>query len=162
MTLGMTRTPSVAVTLATLTRENWRDCARLELAPGQERLVASNLASIAESRFEPHYEPRAIYADGQMAGFLMYCPDVETDQEGVFWVFRLMTDQRLQRKGIGSRAIELALGEIAERGGRTVKISHVPDNVVAAALYKRLGFVPTGEVEEGEVVLAMELEESPR
>lgn len=124
--------------------------------------MASNLASIAESRFEPHYEPRAIYADGQMAGFLMYCPDVETDQEGVFWVFRLMTDQRLQRKGIGSRAIELAIAEIAERGGRTVKISHVPDNVVAAALYKRLGFVPTGEVEEGEVVLAMELEEGPR
>ena len=158
----MTRTPSVAVTLAPLTRENWRDCARLELAPGQERLVASNMASIAESKFEPHYVPRAIYADGQMAGFLMYCPDVETDEDGVFWIFRLMTDHRLQRKGIGSRAIELALAEIAEQGGRTVRISHVPDNVVAAALYRRLGFVPTGEVEEGEVVLAMELEEGSR
>jgi len=162
MTLGMTRAPSVTVTLAPLTRENWRDCARLELAPGQERLVASNMASIAESKFEPHYVPRAIYADGQMAGFLMYCPDVETDEAGVFWIFRLMTDRRLQRRGIGSRAIGLALAEIAGQGGRTVKISHVPDNAVAAALYRRLGFVPTGEVEEGEIVLVMEIEEGLR
>ena len=70
------------IELSTLTRDNWLECARLELAPGQEKLVASNMASIAESRFEPHYEPRAIYADGEITGFLMYSPDQDGPEDG--------------------------------------------------------------------------------
>ncbi len=145
------------VELSSLTRENWLECARLELAPGQEKLVASNMASIAESRFEPHYEPRAIYADGEMTGFLMYCPDQDRPDDQLFWIFRLMIDRRRQGEGIGTRAIGLALEEIARRGGRQVKISHVPENDVAARMYQRLGFTPTGEIEDGEVLLAMDL-----
>lgn len=146
------------VELAPLTRDNWRQCARLELAPGQAKFVASNLASIAESRFESHYEPRAVYADGEMVGFLMYCPEIETDEQNLYWLFRLMTDRRRQGEGIGARAIRAALAEIAARGGRSVKTCHVPENTVASGLYQRLGFVPTGEIEEGEIVLAMSLD----
>jgi diamine N-acetyltransferase len=149
------------IELSPLTRDNWRECIRLELAPGQERLVASNVASIAESRFEPHYEPRAIYADGEMVGFLMYCPDLEAEEQGLFWLFRLMTDRRRQGQGIGRQAIDLALEEIAVAGGRRVKICHVPENEVASRLYQRLGFVPTGEIEDGEVILAIDLEMRP-
>ncbi len=146
------------IELRPLTRENWRECARLELAPGQERFVATNVASIAESRFEPHYEPRAIYADREMVGFLMYCP--EGDREtGLYWLFRLMTARAHQARGIGAMAVRAALEEIASRGGRVVKISHVPQNIVASKLYQRLGFRPTGEIEDGEVVLEMELPE---
>jgi diamine N-acetyltransferase len=146
------------IALRPLTRENWRECARLELAPGQEQFVAANLASIAESRFEPHYEPRAVYADGEMVGFLMYCPESNAD-DSLYWIFRLMTAKARQREGIGARAVQAALTEIADRGGRSVRISHVPDNRVASKLYRRLGFRPTGEVENGEVVLELELPE---
>ena len=149
------------IELSTLTRDNCLECARLELAPGQEKLVASNMASIAESRFEPHYEPRAIYADGEITGFLMYCPDQDGPEDGLFWIFRLMIDRRRQGEGIGTRAIALALEEIARRGGRQVRISHVPENTVAAALYRQLGFTPTGEIEDGEVVLTMDLTAGP-
>jgi hypothetical protein len=37
----------------------------------------------------------------------------------------------------------------------------VPENTVAAALYRQLGFTPTGEIEDGEVVLTMDLTAEP-
>lgn len=154
-TTGHGLRPVRKVELRPLTRDNWRQCAGLELGPGQDRLVASNLASLAESRFAPNYEPRAVYADGEMAGFLMYCPEGET-----YWIFRLMTAREHQQRGIGARAVRSAIREIAERGGHRVRISHVPDNEVASRLYQRLGFVPTGEIDDGEVVLELELEKA--
>ncbi len=147
------------IELRPLTRRNWRDCARLKLAPGQERLVAPNIASIAESKFELHYEPRAVYADGEMVGFLMYCPEGDG---GLYWIFRLMTARDHQGRGVGTRALQLALAEIADRGGRRVRISHIPDNAVASKLYRRLGFRSTGEIEAGELVLELELPEPGR
>lgn len=149
---GTKSRPAGKVELRPLTRDNWRQCASLELGPGQDGLVASNLASLAESRFAPEYEPRAVYADGEMAGFLMYCPEGDT-----FWIFRLMTTREHQWRGIGAKAVKAALAEIADRGGRRVRISHLPGNDVASRLYRRIGFVPTGVVEGGEVVLELEL-----
>jgi diamine N-acetyltransferase len=145
------------IELRPVTRENWRECARLEVALDQKRFVAPNVVSLAEARFEPHYEPRAIYADARMAGFAMYCPDEEKGDEGLYWIFRLMTDQWHQCRGIGRKAMECLLDEIAERGGRTVKISCVPQNTVAARMYEKMGFVDKGEVEEGEIVMEMDL-----
>ncbi|UCC14270.1 MAG: GNAT family N-acetyltransferase [Gammaproteobacteria bacterium] len=146
------------VELRPVTRDNWRQCIRLELAPEQKRHVASNVGSLAESRFEPHYVPTAIYADDAMVGFIMFCPDIDTDQEGLFWIFRLMIDHQHQRNGIGQQALQLALREIARRGGRRVKISYVPDNKIAAILYERIGFEATGEVEDGEIIMAIDLD----
>jgi len=145
----------VKIELRPLTRDNWRECARLTLAPGQERLVAPNLVSIAESKFEPRYEPRVVYADDEMVGFLMYCPEGEDD--GLYWIFRLMTAGTYQGRGVGARALRAALEEIASRGGRRVRISHVPGNRVASRLYRRVGFRATGEIDSGEVVMELEL-----
>ena len=69
------------IELKPVTRDNWRECIRLEVAQDQKAFVAPNVGSLAESRFEPHYEPRAIYADGRMAGFAMYCPDEEESDD---------------------------------------------------------------------------------
>lgn len=146
------------VELRPVTRDNWRECIRLELEPEQQGCVASNVGSLAESRFEPHYVPTAIYADESMVGFIMYCPDVETDEEGLFWIFRFMIDRRHQRMGIGEQALRLALRDIAGRGGRTVNISYVPDNKIAAGLYQRIGFQTTGEIEDGEIIMAIDLD----
>jgi hypothetical protein len=39
-----------------------------------------------------------------------------------------------------------------------VKISFVPLNTAAACLYESMGFVDKGEVEEGEIVMEMDLD----
>ncbi len=76
----------MSVSLIEVTKENWIQCIRLKLAPEQEGLVASNVDSIAESKFELHYVPRAIYNNENVVGFLMYCPEI--------LVFRLKTSDR--------------------------------------------------------------------
>jgi diamine N-acetyltransferase len=92
-----------------------------------------------------------------MVGFAMYCPDEEEGDDGHYWIFRLMTDQWHQCRGIGRMAMERLLEEIAARGGQKVKISYVPRNTVAARMYEKMGFVDKGEVEEGEIVVEMNL-----
>jgi predicted GNAT family acetyltransferase len=34
----------------------------------------------------------------------------------------------------------------------------VPDNKIAAILYERIGFEATGEVEDGEIIMAIDLD----
>lgn len=63
----------MSISLREVTKENWVQCIRLKLAFEQEGLVAPNVDSIAESKFEAHYLPRAIYSNEKVVGFLMYC-----------------------------------------------------------------------------------------
>jgi len=66
------------VILRDVTKENWQECIKLRLAPGQEHFVASNVYSLAESKFMPTFIPQAIYAnqdgtgDDTMVEFVMY------------------------------------------------------------------------------------------
>jgi diamine N-acetyltransferase len=104
----------MSVSLTEVTKENWIQCIRLKLAPEQESFVAPNVDSIAESKFELHYVPRAIYNNENVVGFLMYCPEIETEEKDLYWLFRFMVDVKYQKQGIGRAALELALAEISK------------------------------------------------
>jgi len=140
------------VKLKDVTAKNWRAVARLELAPEQQDLVADNLHSIAESKFDPTAHPRAIYAGGEPVGFLMY--DVSYDaSEREALIYRFMIDRRHQGKGYGRAALVLALNEIkAFPKVRKAVISYMPDNKVAKTFYASLGFVEAGIDEDGEMM----------
>jgi diamine N-acetyltransferase len=136
------------VRLKDVTAKNWRAIARLELAPDQVDLVADNLHSIAESKFDHDACPRAIYADGEPVGFLMYDA---SEREAL--IYRFMIDRRHQGKGYGRAALIAALDEIrAHPKVRKAVISYMPDNKVAKAFYASLGFVETGLDEDGEMM----------
>jgi diamine N-acetyltransferase len=141
------------VKLKDVTAKNWRAIARLELAPDQEDLVADNLYSIAESKFDPDARPRAVYAGDQPVGFLMY--DASDDEA---LIYRFMIDRRHQGKGYGRAALRLALDEIrALPHVRKVSISYMPDNPVTKAFYASLGFKETGLDEDGEMLAELAL-----
>jgi|1185.fasta_scaffold1106300_2 diamine N-acetyltransferase len=136
------------VKLADVTAKNWRAVVRLKLDPSQEDLVASNLYSLAESKFDPSARPRAIYAGSRIVGFLMY--DVV---DGEAMIYRFMIDQRHQAKGYGRVALAKALDEIkAIPQVRKVSIGYVPENPVAKAFYGSFGFVEVGLDDEGEMI----------
>ena len=46
---------------------------------------------------------------------------------------------------------------VERHGGRDLFLSYIPDNDIAERLYARVGFVPTGEVEDGEIVARVDL-----
>ena len=58
----------MTMTLREIGRENWEQCVRLEVAPEQERFVASNAVSLAQSKYEPEWTPLALYDGEEMVG----------------------------------------------------------------------------------------------
>ena len=60
------------VRLEDVTAQNWLAVVRLKLSEDQQRLLASNTYSIAQSKYDEAAQPRAIYAGDMIVGFLMY------------------------------------------------------------------------------------------
>ncbi|WP_050986161.1 GNAT family N-acetyltransferase [Schlesneria paludicola] len=145
------------VTLRDLTRDNWVECARLALDENQQGNLASNIETIAESKFEEHHRLRAIYHGDRLVGLLAYTREDDPPDEELFWIFRLMVDKDYQRQGIGLAAMQLAIGEIAELGASRIRTMHKPTNRAAASLYRNLGFREIGFLDDGDVLLEMRL-----
>lgn len=138
------------ITLREITKDNWKQCISLKVAPNQQNFVASNLYSLAESRFEPDCMPLAIYHDETMVGFTLYGRD---SSDGSYWIARLMVDQQYQGRGYGRAAMQEVIRRLkATPDCAEIRISFEPENNVAERLYLSLGFLPTGLIIDGEVV----------
>lgn len=153
------------VTLREITAETVIAVVRLEVAPEQKRFVAPNAVSLAQALFAPEAWYRAIYLGEQPVGFVMLADDslrdpVPAQPEAGVW--RFMVDARFQRRGIGRAALRLVIEHVRRKGlFDRLRISYVPGEGGPEALYLSLGFEPTGEVDEGEVVLALPLGRPP-
>ncbi|UUS15916.1 GNAT family N-acetyltransferase [Stenotrophomonas sp. CD2] len=102
------------VTLDAITVDNYEAVCDLDVSEAQQDFVAGNTWSLVQAAFHPGYQTRAIQADGELVGFFMWVP--ETPQRTSIW--RFMVDQRWQGRGIGRRALELALAQIRDTPGR--------------------------------------------
>lgn len=143
----------MTVTLREITRDNRIQCVRLHVSPSQENFVASNAISLAQSKYEPEWQPYAVYDDEQMVGFIMYGMEPREQQ---YWILRLMVDAAHQGRGYGRAAMELALERMkALPDCQGIAISYEGENEGARRLYASLGFRETGEIIEGEVVACM-------
>jgi diamine N-acetyltransferase len=141
------------VRLAEVTADNWRAVADLELDPEQEDLVASNVYSLAESKFDPDARPRAVYAGKRVVGFLMYDVSRTKDKSRKALIYRFMIDRRQQGQGYGRAALAAALDEIrAIPRIKKVSISYMPENPVAKPFYASFGFVEIGKDEDREMI----------
>lgn len=140
--------PQINITLQDITLETARECIGLKVAPEQERFVASNAASLVQSKFETYWLTKAIYNGEDMVGFAMY-----GDEPGYGWfITRLMVDARYQGRGYGKEALRQLVAHVQAEGGTWVGVSYEADNDVARTLYESLGFVDTGEAPYGEPV----------
>lgn len=147
----------MTITLREITRGNWRECVRLKVADHQQRFVASNAISLAQSKYEPENVPLAVYDDAIMVGFVMYAEE-DYGLAKIWFIQRLMIGQQYQGRGYGRAAMEALLKRLAAVPGyEAVLISFVPENEAARALYTSLGFQDTGEIEAGEMVFRLSL-----
>ena len=70
----------------------------------------------------------------------------------------ILVDAGQQLRGLGRAAVVQALSLLrTETGHTSFALSYRPDNVVARQLYASLGFVETGEEEDGELVARLSL-----
>ncbi len=150
----MTENPIIS--LREITKETLRHMTRLKVAPGQEHFVATNAESIAEAYFSRDIAWfRGIYADDTPVGFLML---EDNAAEGKYYLWRFMIDARYQRKGIGQKALDLLFEHVRTRPrAGTVTTSIVPGEGSPGPFYERMGFVYTGEEDDGELIMRREL-----
>ena len=119
--------------------------------------MAPNAVSIAEAYFEQNAWFRAIYADDALVGFVMLEDDAENRE---YFLWRLMIAGEHQGKGYGRQAVERLIEYVRIRPGvRELLTSCVPGEDGPEGFYRRLGFEPTGEVEDGGVVLRLRLDQ---
>jgi len=125
------------------------------LSEPQQKMVAPNAISIAQAHFSDKAWFRAIYAGEVAVGFIMLYDDSEKPE---YFLWRLMIAGPYQGKGYGRKAIELLVDYVKTRpGARELSTSYVPIEGGPEGFYRRMGFEPTGEVDDGEIVVRLML-----
>ncbi len=142
------------VELREITVENFDDIISLRVAEHQRELVASNVESIAQAWVQPECTPLAVYHRDTPVGFIMYCIDAD---DGEYWLYRFMIDQRYQGQGYGRQALTLVLERIqADRSRRKIFLGVEPDGGASLALYRSLGFQFDGRVYGKEHIMMLD------
>lgn len=147
-----------------VTPDNFQQVIDLTMEDYQTGFMENNLYSLAESKVFDYLEPRAIYDDDEIIGFMLYYfqpsgvvremgpgeGDHIIDSDGKDYVYfkRLMLDKKFQGKGLGRASMMAALDFFKEEYPSIafVELMHYMDNDTGASLYESVGFKPTGEV----------------
>ena len=149
------------VSLREITADTVRSIINLKVRPNQNGFVATNAISLAQALFSPEAWYRAIYSGDELAGFVMLYDEAlrqERPATPEIGLWRLMVDERFQGRGIGAAAVELVIEHIRAKGLYSgLAASYMPGDGCPEPFYRKLGFEPTGRVDEGEIVLRLPL-----
>lgn len=149
--------PAADVRLIEIDAANQYAVRKLGAHHSQEgRLVSPVVASMADALFPEVIDGapvapwmRAVEADGELVAFVMLALVTDAHPEPYLW--RLLVDRLHQRRRLGSRIIELVVDELRATGATTLLTSWDDGRGSPRPFYERLGFVPTGEIIDGEV-----------
>lgn len=137
-----------------ITKNNFNECIRLKVRDDQ-KYVAANVYSIAQSKTEPKYIPMALYDDETMVGFVMYELDYK---EKELYLCRFMIDEQHQHMGYGKGALDILKGmAMKDPGIEKIELSTKPDNEHGIKVYEEFGFIDTGVLDDGEEVFVLYL-----
>lgn len=168
---GVARRTAGRISVAEVTRANWRATLSLGVAPEQQRFIADSAPiaalALAKAYIRPGglvWTPYAFFAhdtealagapiaadSSVMVGFTMLAYAPESADE--YWLFHFFIDQRYQGRGYGALALDQMLALIRARHARchAVQLTTHPENQRAQRLYTRAGFHATGELLDGE------------
>ena len=157
--------------LEKISGKNVWDILKLKVVENQRQFVSANDRSIIEAYIaiagNGRVFPFGIYEEDTPVGFLMIgygtdddwedAPAVATDS---YNLWRLMIDEKYQKKGYGREAVRLALEFIKTfpcGKAECCWLSYEPENEVARRLYRSFGFVETGETDGDEAIAVLKL-----
>lgn len=150
------------VHLKCVTRENWEEAIALKVKKQQSNFVPPVAVSLAKVYIKPDgdnivYLPFAIYDKERMVGFIMHAYDEDTTD--MYWINGFIIDKSYQGKGYGRAALSEMVHWIANRfpNCKEIRLTVFKDNESACELYKRFGFLPTGDVYGDEDVWSYKL-----
>lgn len=134
------------------------DAFELHLGEGQERFVSNPVRSLAQAYVYYHQcIPFGIYAEEEMVGYVMVIYDYDVPE---YNIWHMMIDAPQQGRGYGEAALREVLSYIRTKPfgpSDQVTLTCHRENRPALSLYEKLGFHPTGVVDEDELEYSMNL-----
>ncbi len=152
-----------SIELRDITAANHDAVVQMHAGPAEGQFVSSVADSLEEAAEYPEGSPwyRAVYMEGEPVGFVMLSWEVTPQPPeiiGPWFLWKLIVDQRHQRRGIGRAIVEHVVRLIRAEGATELFTSHVIGEGGPEGFYERLGFVPTGDVDpQGERILRLDL-----
>lgn len=142
----------------------------LQRGSGQERFVSSVEDSFADALEHPEACARywGVYDGDAIVGFAMISdniPQATLDADptlvGPYFLWRLLIDERYQRRGYGTATLDAVVAYVRGRpNGEALITSAGQGEGTPQPFYERYGFVPTGDILEDEVVLRLDLSDT--
>jgi GNAT superfamily N-acetyltransferase len=151
---------SPGVHLREITDDNREAVCALRVRGRQKRFVASVSRSLRDAAEAPKAAPwcRAVYCGDEPVGFVMLSWKAKRGPyRGRHFLWRLLIDKRHQRRGIGRAVLTQIVDLVRADGGTELMTSYEPGKGEPWPFYQRFGFQPTGEIDDGEIVLRLPL-----
>jgi RimJ/RimL family protein N-acetyltransferase len=135
--------------LVEVNEQNWMDYKKLSVSDGQKGYLDSAIGIIARGYVYRDARARVIgVADGDIAVGLALVKDMD-DEPACYDLQQFMIDQRYQGRGFGTRALRKILAELEkERKYDSVEVCVKMEDAAALRVYKKVGFVDTGYIDE--------------
>ncbi len=149
------------VSLRPISASNREAVEALEVSPVQEQFVSNVADSLLEAAAEPDGRALywAVYSDETPVGFVMISDEVGGPGYIPHYLWKLFIDERYQRQGFGTAALDLIVEYFRGRPGvEVLSTSAGQGEGSPITFYEHYGFERTGEIVfDDEVLLRLEL-----
>jgi diamine N-acetyltransferase len=147
------------VSLRPITDMNREAVEALAVTPEQRRFVSSVRESMLEAANEPgaHALCWAVYSEDTPVGFVMIADDVDGPEYLAHYLWKLLIDERYQRRGFGTTTLDLVVDYFRSRDVDAMWTSAVPGDGSPVPFYERYGFERTGALHGDEILLRLEI-----
>jgi diamine N-acetyltransferase len=145
--------------LQEITDANREAVEALTVAPAQRRFVSGVRESMLEAAQYPDAQVLywAIYDEETPVGFVMIADEVDNPDYIAHFLWKLLVDQRYQRRGFGAATLDLIVDYFRGRGVSTIWTSTGEGKGSPVTFYERYGFKRTGDLHGTEVLLRLEI-----
>lgn len=135
--------------LIEINEQNWLDIRELSVGDDQKGFLDSAVGIIARGYVYRSCRAKVIgFADGETVVGVAMVRDLDEDPS-CYDLQQFMIDRRYQGRGYGTKALRMILSELETEGKYDCTEVCVKKNDAAAIrLYKKLGFVDTGYIDE--------------
>jgi diamine N-acetyltransferase len=152
----------MTITLREITDQNRDAVLAVRVRPDQQRFVGPSVASaLDDAGRHPEAAPwfRGVFDGDDAVGFVMLSWNCvpRPGVLGPWFLWKLLIDAERQGQGLGAAVVREVAGRVREAGAVELLTSYVPGPDGPAGFYERMGFVPTGALEDDEVVSALRL-----
>ena len=147
------------VSLRQITDANREAVEALGVSPAQRRFVSGVRESMVEAAAEPDAQAIcwAIYTGETPVGFVMIADEVRSPEYIAHFLWKLLIDERHQRRGFGTATLDLVVEYFRARGVGEMWTSAGQGEGSPIAFYERYGFERTGELHGDEVLLRLQI-----